>query len=67
MKKIGFIGAGNMGSALAKAAVRSGAEVYIYDKDTEKANAVAKELSAFGVIPSDLPREVARCIAEITQ
>ena len=45
MKKIGFIGAGNMGSALAKAAVKSGAEVYIYDKDTEKANAVAKELS----------------------
>ena len=37
MKKIGFIGAGNMGSALAVAAKKSGAEVYVYDKDEEKA------------------------------
>ena len=46
MKKIGFIGAGNMGSALARAAVRSGASVYVYDKDTEKAKALAKEIGA---------------------
>ena len=44
--KIGFIGAGNMGSALARAAAKSGAEVYLYDKDTAKANALAKELGA---------------------
>ncbi len=44
--KIGFIGAGNMGSALARATVRSGAEVYIYDKDTKKANDLAKEIGA---------------------
>ena len=46
MKKIGFIGAGNMGSALAKAAVKSGASVYIYDKDAEKAQALANEINA---------------------
>ena len=44
--KIGFIGAGNMGSALARAAVRGENEVYIYDKDTEKAKDVAKRLGA---------------------
>ena len=44
--KIGFIGAGNMGSALARAAVRGENEVYIYDKDTEKAIGVAKTLGA---------------------
>ena len=41
--KIGFIGAGNMGSALAKAAARN-AEIYIYDIDTEKAEALAKSI-----------------------
>lgn len=46
MKKVGFIGAGNMGSALARAAVKSGASVYIYDKDTKKAELLASELSA---------------------
>ena len=44
--KIGFIGAGNMGSALARAAVRGENEVQIYDKDTEKAATVAKRLFA---------------------
>ena len=44
--KIGFIGAGNMGSALAKAAVKSGALVYIYDKDEEKAKKLADSLGA---------------------
>ena len=44
--KIGFIGAGNMGSALAKAAVKSGALVYIYDKDEEKAKLLANSLGA---------------------
>ncbi len=42
--KIGFIGAGNMGSALAKAAAKS-AEIYVYDIDTEKAAALAKSVS----------------------
>ena len=41
--KIGFIGAGNMGSALAKAAAKS-AEIYVYDIDNEKAEALAKNI-----------------------
>jgi len=46
MKKIGFIGAGNMGGALASAVAKSGAEVLLADKDTKKAEALAKEISA---------------------
>ncbi len=47
MVKVGFIGAGNMGSALARAAAKAeGAEIYIFDKDTAKAEACAKELGA---------------------
>ena len=47
MIKIGFIGAGNMGTALAKAAVAcDGVSVYLYDKDEEKAAAAAKAIGA---------------------
>ena len=42
--KIGFIGAGNMGSALAKAAACN-AEIFIYDIDGEKAAALASSVS----------------------
>ena len=43
--KIGFIGAGNMGSALATAAsAGKGTSVYIYDKDTKRAMELAKKL-----------------------
>ncbi len=43
--KIGFIGAGNMGSALARAASRaSGAEVYISDVNEDKARELARAL-----------------------
>jgi len=44
--KIGFIGAGNMGSALANAAAHGAkdTEVYLYDKDTEKAKAFAARI-----------------------
>ena len=44
--KIGFIGAGNMGSALADAATKGENKVFIYDKDTDKAKGVAERLSA---------------------
>ena len=44
--KIGFIGAGNMGSALAKAARKGENEVLLYDTSREKAEAVAAEISA---------------------
>lgn len=47
MIKVGFIGAGNMGSALAKAAASvSDTTVYLYDKDEEKAREVAKAVGA---------------------
>lgn len=47
MKTIGFIGAGNMGGALAAAACRAGyaERVFLYDKDTEKAAALAQKLA----------------------
>ena len=44
--KIGFIGAGNMGGALARAAALGKNEVYIYDKDGEKATRVATSIGA---------------------
>ena len=47
MIKVGFIGAGNMGSALARAAaLASGVSVAIYDKCEEKAKSVAHEIGA---------------------
>ncbi len=55
--KIGFIGTGNMGGALAKAASRAAAEIYLYDKCMEKAQALAEELSCHAVSL----QEVASC------
>ena len=50
MIKIGFIGCGNMGGALAAAAAKcKSAEVLLYDKDTSKAEALAKRLGAKAV------------------
>ena len=45
MKKIGFLGCGNMGGALAKAALKSvGAEnIFVFDVDTKKIKAFADE------------------------
>jgi pyrroline-5-carboxylate reductase len=44
--KIAFIGAGNMGAALAKAASLQKCELFIYDKDEEKARILSKNISA---------------------
>ncbi len=44
MSKIGFIGTGNMGGALARAAGKSGHELYLSDFLKEKAEALAKEI-----------------------
>ncbi len=52
--KIGFIGAGNMGSALARAAAKSDAEVYIYDKDEKKAVALSEEIGASFMLNTDI-------------
>lgn len=54
-KTIGFIGAGNMGGAICAALVKSGLfegeNIFIYDKDGEKAGSLAKEC---GVQSSDI-------------
>ena len=42
--KVGFIGAGNMGGALATAAAKSKACLFLSDRDAEKAKALAKKL-----------------------
>ncbi len=46
MLKIGFIGCGNMGGALATAAAKSECEIYLADFCKEKVETLAKELSA---------------------
>lgn len=50
MKKVGFIGTGNMGGALACAVASSDiAEVLLYDRDTAKAEALAAKIAAKSV------------------
>ena len=50
MKKVGFIGTGNMGGALACAVASSGAaDVLLYDRDTEKAKALGEKIGAVAV------------------
>ena len=44
--RIGFIGTGNMGGALAKAVSRVGYRVCLYDPDTAKRDALADEIGA---------------------
>ena len=46
MKKIGFIGCGNMGGALARAVKKAGFDVMLADIDTEKRDALATEIDA---------------------
>lgn len=47
MKKIGFIGCGNMGGALARAVKNSGlCEIVLFDPDTQKMNLLADEIGA---------------------
>ena len=48
MIKVGFIGSGNMGSALIKAAKKnSDVELYIYDKNEARAKSVADSVGAY--------------------
>ena len=58
MYDIGFIGCGNMGGALARAACKGGARIALHDLDTEKQNALSKELNCD--VP-DLSALVASC------
>ena len=46
---IGFIGTGNMGGALARAAAKTQHEIFLSDKAAEKAETLAKELNAKAV------------------
>ncbi len=60
MKKIGFLGCGNMGGALAKAALKSvGSEnIFVFDIDTKKVKAFADE---YDVNYSDTEYIVSNC------
>ena len=55
--KVGFIGAGNMGGALATAAAKSKQKIFLADRDAEKAKTLAKKLkcetAAAEVVASD--------------
>ena len=52
----GFIGTGNMGGALARAAVKSGTEVLLANRTAAKAEALAAELSAQAVTNEEAAR-----------
>ena len=54
MSKIGFIGCGNMGGTLARAAAKTHHEIHLSDYSEEKLKAVAKELNATACINEDI-------------
>ncbi|MEX1261829.1 MAG: Glu/Leu/Phe/Val dehydrogenase dimerization domain-containing protein [Balneolaceae bacterium] len=53
-KRIGIQGAGNVASHLARYASREGAEIFVTDIFKDKADALAKELSATYIKPDDI-------------
>ena len=57
MKKVGFIGAGNMGGALAKAAAKAEkVEIYLADKDEAKALSLAEKIGATAVTAESIAK-----------
>ena len=54
--KVGFIGAGNMGGALAKAAAKSTNDIAVADNDTKKAEILAKELKTKNTDNKDIAK-----------
>ncbi|HEX4749294.1 MAG TPA: NAD(P)-dependent oxidoreductase [Bryobacteraceae bacterium] len=54
--RIGFVGLGKMGAAMAQNLLRAGNELTVYNRSREKAEALAKE----GAKTADSPAEVAR-------
>ena len=54
MKKIGFIGAGNMGGALARAVAKTDNLVFVSDADCKKAEALAEEIGAEAVTTAEI-------------
>ena len=77
--KIGFIGCGNMGGALARAVARVAyAKVCLYDKDTDRALALGKEIDAKAVTLTSIaecdyvflgvkPNIIAPVVSELSQ
>ena len=57
MFDLGFIGCGNMGGALVRAAAKSGARIALYDIDEEKVNALCEETGALAVSMDFLMQE----------
>lgn len=58
MKKVGFIGAGNMGGALASAAAKAkDTEIYLTDKDEKKALALAEKIGALATSAEKIAKE----------
>ncbi len=57
MKKIGFIGCGNMGGTLAKVANDSGNSLLLADKDEGKLSALCGELNAKASVNEEIARE----------
>ena len=55
MRSIGFIGAGNMGGALARAAAKcEGIKIYVTDTDARKATVLAAEIGATAVTAEEI-------------
>ena len=54
MSKLGFIGTGNMGGALARAVGKSGHEVYLSDVSAEKAGCVASDIGENAHVSNNL-------------
>jgi pyrroline-5-carboxylate reductase len=58
MIKVGFVGTGNMGSALAKAvSLCDNTSVYLYDKDTSRSAALASDIGAVASSLSEIGNE----------
>ena len=57
---IGFLGAGNMGGALARAVAKAGYEVYLSNRRAEKTEALAREIGPLAY-PSDNARIAGSC------
>ena len=56
--KVGFLGAGNMGGALARAAAKGeGFEILLADRDVEKAGMLAEEIGAIATDSAALAKE----------
>lgn len=55
--KVGFLGCGNMGGALARAVAKSGlCEISLSDKDTEKAKMLADQINAKVTVTADIAK-----------